>query len=146
MFWLAPFDAAGDEYYFDNVVLTKTSSSVVAASASEAPTAVEPARDMMPEAAPTVLQLHESYPNPFNPTTTIAFDLPAYAYVRLNVYDVLGREVETLLEGARNPGAYRIVWDAQNQSSGVYFCRLQVEPAGPGQSGIVFSRKLVLAR
>lgn len=81
---------------------------------------------------PTASVLHNAYPNPFNPSTTIPFDIGGVApvMVRLEVYDVLGQQVSTLLdEPALMPGAYRVTWDARNRSghsvaSGLYFVRL----------------------
>lgn len=71
-----------------------------------------------------VYSLEQNYPNPFNPTTTICFTLPQRAYVRLKVYDVLGREVVTLVEGELNPGEHSVIFNAKGLASGVYFYRL----------------------
>jgi len=69
--------------------------------------------------------LEANYPNPFNPQTTIRFALPEAAHVRLEVFDVLGRRVETLVDEARTAGSYRVVWQAGTAPSGVYFYRLK---------------------
>jgi CubicO group peptidase (beta-lactamase class C family) len=69
--------------------------------------------------------LSQNYPNPFNPLTTINFSIPKYSKVTLKVYDVLGKEVSTLLNEELNPGIYNKNWDASNLSSGIYFYRLQ---------------------
>ncbi|MBX2821824.1 MAG: T9SS type A sorting domain-containing protein, partial [Rhodothermaceae bacterium] len=68
--------------------------------------------------------LHQNYPNPFNPTTTLSFELDRSAPVTLTVYDVLGRKVETLVDGTLGSGPHAYTWDAQSASSGVYVYRL----------------------
>lgn len=73
---------------------------------------------------PTSYSLAQNYPNPFNPTTTISFDLPEFSHVRLVVYDVLGREVQTLLDGERSAGHYQISFDASKLPSGLYLYRI----------------------
>jgi hypothetical protein len=70
--------------------------------------------------------LHQSYPNPFNPTTTIVYELPHEGLVRLEVFDVLGQLVERLIEGNQPAGYYRIPWDAADHPSGVYFYKLSI--------------------
>jgi hypothetical protein len=65
--------------------------------------------------------LDQNYPNPFNPTTTINYTLGKGVKVTLKVYDVLGREVETLVNDVQQPGTYRVQWDASDVTSGVYF-------------------------
>lgn len=73
---------------------------------------------------PKVFALYQNYPNPFNPVTTISFDLPNQSYVTLKVYDVLGQEVATLVDGMRQAGRYNVPMNATEQPSGVYFYRL----------------------
>jgi hypothetical protein len=65
----------------------------------------------------------ESYPNPFNTGATIEFSLPHYSYVSLKVFDVLGREVETLAHGIYSQGIHRFRWNTDGMASGVYYCR-----------------------
>ncbi len=74
---------------------------------------------------PTKFALMQNYPNPFNPTTTIAYELPTRAKVLLKVYDMLGREVATLVNGEQTAGRYAQPFNASGLSSGVYFYRLQ---------------------
>jgi len=76
---------------------------------------------------PTEFALRQNYPNPFNPSTTISYDLPKRTHVTLKVYDVMGREVATLVDDDYEAGAHEIVWDASGQASGVYFYRISAE-------------------
>lgn len=77
--------------------------------------------------SPGTFSLSQNYPNPFNPTTTIAFSIPAGTQhaVSLRVYDVLGREVATLVNDVKAPGRYEVTWDATGHASGVYYYRVQ---------------------
>lgn len=70
-------------------------------------------------------KLNQNYPNPFNPETKIGFSIPKSNYVDLRVYDILGREVKTLLSRQLNAGEYEIEFDAHNLASGMYYYRLQ---------------------
>ena len=74
---------------------------------------------------PTSFALHAAYPNPFNPTAEIAFDLPEASDVRLAVYDVMGREVTRLAEGPMGAGSHRVRFEAAGLPSGVYLYRLE---------------------
>ncbi|HXX65210.1 MAG TPA: discoidin domain-containing protein, partial [Bacteroidota bacterium] len=76
-----------------------------------------------PVGVPLRYALHENYPNPFNPSTVISFDLPRASEVSLRIYDLLGREVATLVHGMVAAGAHRVSWRAADLASGVYFCR-----------------------
>jgi hypothetical protein len=68
--------------------------------------------------------LHQNYPNPFNPSTTISYELPAESRIQIIIYDILGRQVKTLLNEIRKPGRYNIMFDASGLPSGIYFIRL----------------------
>jgi hypothetical protein len=69
--------------------------------------------------------LYQNYPNPFNPVTDIRYDISKSAQVKLVVYDILGREVKTLVNEYKSPGSYQINFDASNLASGTYFYRIQ---------------------
>ena len=69
--------------------------------------------------------LEQNHPNPFNPVTTIAFNLPAREHVTLKVYDVTGREIATLVNGTRSAGRHEVSFEAFNIASGIYFYRLR---------------------
>jgi hypothetical protein len=74
---------------------------------------------------PTVYSLSQNYPNPFNPVTKINFAIPKQGLVTLKIYDVLGREVRTLVSEVKTPGNYAVDFNGAELSSGVYFYRLQ---------------------
>ncbi len=73
---------------------------------------------------PMQFHLEQNYPNPFNPLTTVQFGIPKKALVKLQIYDVLGNEVATLVNNELIPGVYKTSWYAWNYPSGVYICRL----------------------
>lgn len=77
--------------------------------------------------APENYHLSQNYPNPFNPSTKIKFDIPKGSLVKLKIYDMLGREVATLVNEKLNPGSYEYEWNGMNLPSGVYFYKLESE-------------------
>ena len=79
-----------------------------------------------PIETPVNYNLSQNYPNPFNPTTKINYALPKSGYVTLKVYDVLGKEVATLVNEAKNAGNYSVEFNASNLSSGMYFYKIDV--------------------
>ena len=70
-------------------------------------------------------ELGQNYPNPFNPSTTFSYDLTKAGMVTLKVYDILGREIATLVNGQKQPGSYRVTFDGSSLVSGVYFYELR---------------------
>ncbi len=88
---------------------------------------------------PDNFSLNQNYPNPFNPSTKIRYDLPRAGVMRLAVYDVMGREVELLVNERQAAGSYEAVWDGTRFASGVYFYRLTAE-------GFNETRKMILIR
>jgi hypothetical protein len=114
------------------------------------PTAVRPVETLLPER----FGLAQNYPNPFNPATAIHYAVAApslsrgdrgavgsgeWEMVSLKVYDVLGREVATLVNGEVSPGEHMVTWNAVNMPSGVYYCRLTL-------GSIAAVRKMVLLK
>jgi hypothetical protein len=87
-------------------------------------------------AVPAAFSLEQNYPNPFNPATMIRFALPREAHVLLSVYDLLGRNVATLVNETKAAGVHEVRFDASRLASGAYVYRLEVrDPSpGPGQS------------
>ena len=77
------------------------------------------------EIIPIDFALHPPYPNPFNPTTTIRFDLvETWHATSLHIFDITGRVVETLVNGQIESGQHKILWNASKHSSGIYFVEL----------------------
>jgi len=74
---------------------------------------------------PTKFSLSQNYPNPFNPVTKINFAIPKQGFVTLRIYDVLGREIKTLVNEVKTAGEYSVDFNASEFSSGVYFYRLE---------------------
>jgi len=83
--------------------------------------AVEP----IPNQSPVSFWLEHPFPNPFNPSTTIQFSVPKESYVSLQVFDLLGRSVATLVDGVKSAGAHKVTFTGNNLTSGVYIIRLQ---------------------
>jgi len=129
----------------------------------ELPTDVEESGNL-----PSEFNLSQNYPNPFNPTTTINYSIPLvermasfadtektergqsgdWPYnVTLKVYDVLGREIATLVNDMQNPGSYSVIFDASSLSSGIYYYQLKAgsPSTGSGQR-FVETKKMVLLR
>lgn len=111
------------------------------------PVGIEPISGVVP----SDYNLPQNYPNPFNPTTRIRFDVPAASALSQNVilkiYNELGEEAASLLNGDLKPGTYEIEWNASGFSSGTYFCKLTVTAAK--QSGsVIFTKttKMILSK
>lgn len=75
---------------------------------------------------PADFTLEQNYPNPFNPYTSIRFQIPKNDLIRLSIFDITGKEVTKLIDGHRNAGNYEINWHPENQSSGIYICKLKM--------------------
>ena len=88
---------------------------------------------------PSKFDLSQNYPNPFNPTTTINYEIPKQSIVQLKVYDVLGREVVTLVNEEKQPGKYKVEFDGRRLASGVYFYMLYTKD-------FIQTRKLILLK
>jgi hypothetical protein len=89
--------------------------------------------------SPFDFSLSQNYPNPFNPTTAIRYQLPGVCDVSLVIYDILGREVATLVDEVQKPGVYTVQWNGFGSASGTYICRLRT-------GATVQSRKMLLTR
>ena len=88
-------------------------------------------------ALPGTYSLSQNYPNPFNPITTIKYSIPAASDVRLDIFNILGQRITTLINEKQQPGEYSIIWDASNVASGIYFYRLTTKEK-------ILAKKMVL--
>ncbi len=89
---------------------------------------------------PANFSLTQNYPNPFNPATVIKFQVASFRFVKLKIYDILGKELATLVNQNLQPGSYEVTWNASNYPSGVYFYRLFAT------GGYTETRKMVLVK
>ncbi len=101
-------------------------------------------------AIPTAFDMQQNYPNPFNPTTTIRVAIPQAAFVTLKVYNMLGQEVATLVEGEKNAGYVTTIWNGRDQygsavASGVYIYRVVASPVSGGEN-FVMQKKMMLLK
>jgi len=110
-FGFAPYADAGDQYFVDMVTLVK----------------IGPATPGLTQTqrGPRDYSLSQNYPNPFNPSTTIRYTLPAASRTTLRVFDILGREVATLVDADQDKGEHIVNFDLSGLSSGIYFYTLQ---------------------
>ncbi len=88
---------------------------------------------------PKVFRLYQNFPNPFNPISKIKFDIPKLSHVKITIFDILGREVTTLINEVKEPGYYERIFDGTLYSSGVYFYRFESDY-------FVDSKKMVLIK
>ena len=91
------------------------------------------------EEIPVRVVLNPAYPNPFNPSTKISFDIVNEGLINLSIYDINGRLVEVLHNDAISVGSHSLMWNAQSYASGIYFANLTTE-------NITLSRKLILVK
>jgi Leucine-rich repeat (LRR) protein/sugar lactone lactonase YvrE len=95
---------------------------------------------------PKAFALMQNYPNPFNPTTTIVYALPQAGQVTLKVYDVLGREVATLVNERKDAGNYETKFEANRFASGIYFYKLEARSSGSQAGNFVQTKKMLLVK
>lgn len=91
------------------------------------------------EGIPAEFSLSQNFPNPFNPTTTIRYGIPEKSTVKLEIFNVLGQRIATLVNEQQQPAFYTVTWDASSLSTGIYFYRLQA-------GGFVQTKKLLLMK
>jgi hypothetical protein len=93
---------------------------------------------------PTVYKLDQNFPNPFNPSTTIYYQLPVDSKVSLVIFDVLGREVRKLVDEPKEAGYHTEKFEANQIASGPYFCRMVAEPIAGGKGYVAVKKMMVL--
>ncbi len=91
------------------------------------------------EVVPASYKLNQNYPNPFNPTTNIKYDLPEASRVVLNIYNIIGQQVASLVNGTIEAGFHSVTFDGSNLPSGTYIYRLQT-------NNFVQTKKMVLLK
>jgi photosystem II stability/assembly factor-like uncharacterized protein len=95
--------------------------------------------DNFAKGSPSNFELEQNYPNPFNPSTTIKYSIPKFGLVTIKIYDILGREVKTLVNEEKNAGNYKFEFNASKLASGVYLYRMQA-------GSFVQAKKLILMK
>ena len=95
---------------------------------------------------PVTYTLNQNYPNPFNPSTKIEYTLPVDGFVELNVYDIMGKEIATLVNEQKPAGTYEIVFDASEFPSGVYFYTIKAVPFGRQAGSFVSTKKMMFLK
>jgi len=130
----APNNTAGSNYKFvnwteNNVELTKNSSYtfIITANRNLVANFVDATSVEKESGIPKEYSLLQNYPNPFNPSTTVKYTIPKSEFVTLKIYNLLGREILTLVNEEELPGNYEVKLDGTNLSSGIYFYKLQTE-------------------
>jgi hypothetical protein len=94
---------------------------------------------------PKTFTLNQNYPNPFNPVTNIQYDLPKDVFVKIKIYDLLGREIKTLVNEFKNAGSYLVSFNGSEFASGIYFYRIQVvDPTGRTGSFVQVKRMVLI--
>gem|GEM_PF-1619118 len=104
--------------------------------------------EIQPSSLPTEYNLYSVYPNPFNPTTNITYELPEDSFITIAVYNLAGRKVDELVSGLVQSGRYNITWNAEQFSSGVYFVTMLARQGSSGETTPNFSaiQKVVLLK
>ncbi|QQS38332.1 MAG: T9SS type A sorting domain-containing protein [Ignavibacteriales bacterium] len=91
--------------------------------------------------------LNQNYPNPFNPSTTIKYEVSSRQFVLLKVYDLLGREVVTLINEEKPAGSYEIEFDAGDLASGIYYYQLKAgDPSSSSGQSFIQTKKMILLK
>lgn len=136
---------SGNKYAFYSLAKDNAGNSEPAKAAGETSTILtgvaEPEKEL-----PKQFALYQNYPNPFNPVTTIQFDLPSAALISLKIYNLLGQEVRTVVDGIESPGTKSISFNMAQYASGVYFYRLNAMSVQDPRNLFTRTRKMILVK
>lgn len=139
----------------DSLILSAGPSTLAKASAAsrirvvptdELPPAPPDEETSAQNALPKEYALEQNYPNPFNPTTTLKYQLPVDSRVKLNIYNLLGQVVQTLLDGMESAGYKSVEWKANSLASGIYFYRLEATSVSNPAKGFTQVKKMLLLK
>ncbi|MBE2256170.1 MAG: T9SS type A sorting domain-containing protein [Ignavibacteria bacterium] len=98
------------------------------------------------EIIPIEYKLNQNYPNPFNPITNISYQIANEGFVTLKVFDLLGREITTLVNEVKTPGIFEVSFNGSNLSSGIYFYRLEVKSINGVPKNFIETKRMVLVK
>lgn len=104
----------------DKVIATGVNGVILQTTTGGNPIGIEDPAVELPE----IFRLFQNYPNPFNPATNITYDIPERTDVKIAIYDIIGKELEVLLNNEVEAGRYEVIWNAAAYSSGIYFCKI----------------------
>jgi photosystem II stability/assembly factor-like uncharacterized protein len=102
--------------------------------------------NMISNTVPSEYSLHQNYPNPFNPVTKIKFKIPYAGFINLKIFDILGRELSTLINQQLNPGTYEMNWNASEHPSGVYYYRIAIHSDKLSAGSFTDTKKMILIK
>lgn len=122
-YWITPPPGTGEVrlYIAGHQGSRSGPNSTIVLASTEQTTPIEDEISEMPDR----YYISQNYPNPFNAATTIKYGIPERSHVTIEIYDILGRQVETLVDEERPAGQHQIVWHADNQPSGIYFYHIK---------------------
>jgi plastocyanin len=93
---------------------------------------------------PSSFKLSQNFPNPFNPSTSISYSIAQPSFISLKIFNILGEEVETLIESESAPGRYEVIWNGSTQSSGMYFYQLKAKSISNNSNQLFVETKRLL--
>ena len=95
---------------------------------------------------PNKFSLSQNFPNPFNPLTKIQYSIAKRSFANLIIYDILGREIKTLVNEVKSPGVYIVDFNGADLASGLYFYKLEAKPDNKTKGGFVETKKMLLIK